>query len=231
MKIHYFQHVPFEGLGKIEMWMRSRGHQLSGTRFFAGETPGAEITACDWLVVMGGPMNIYQHRDYPWLLVEKKMIEARIEAGARVLGVCLGAQLIADVLGAKVYQNAEREIGWLPVHATPHTGDERLAFPAGKSTVFHWHGDTFDLPTGAARLASSESCVNQAFAFGTRVLGLQFHLEMGEAEIERICENCAAEITPGTFVQTRTEMLSRTPAAEPLASLLLNHLLLRMEQH
>jgi GMP synthase-like glutamine amidotransferase len=230
MKIHYFQHVPFEGLGKIEPWLRARGHQLGATRFFAGELPGPAAAACDWLVVMGGPMNIYQYRDHPWLRAEKQAIRTRLESGARVLGVCLGAQLIADVLGAKIYQNAEREIGWLPVRAAPVGGGAPPAFPDGDSLVFHWHGDTFDLPAGATRLASSEGCANQAFSVGARVLGLQFHLEMGAEEVARICENCAAELVPGRYVQNAEEILAQTPSAEKRAEQLLHRLLERMEQ-
>ncbi|EIP97539.1 GMP synthase family protein [Opitutaceae bacterium TAV1] len=228
MKIHWFQHVPFEGLGEIGPWLLARGHELSCTRFYAGELPGAEAATCDWLVVMGGPMNIYQYRDYPWLRAEKQAIRARIDAGARVLGVCLGAQLIADVLGARIYQNAEREIGWLPVRAVAGSEKEPLAFPDGESLVFHWHGDTFDLPTGATRLASSEGCVNQAFAIGSRVLGLQFHLEMGPPEVERICGECAAELTPDRYVQDAERILGQTPFAAEGAKGLLNRLLGRM---
>jgi GMP synthase-like glutamine amidotransferase len=230
MKIHWFQHVPFEGLGKIGPWLSARGHEITGTRFYAGERPGLAAAACDWLVVMGGPMNIYQYRDHPWLRVEKQAIRARLDAGARVLGVCLGAQLIADVLGAKIYQNAEREIGWLPVRATDGGEKEPLAFPGGESLVFHWHGDTFDLPAGAARLASSEGCVNQAFAVGARVLGLQFHLEMGAEEVARICEKCADELVPGRHVRGAEQILAQTPSAEPGAGRLLHRLLERMER-
>ncbi|MDR0901961.1 MAG: amidotransferase [Opitutaceae bacterium] len=230
MKIHWFQHVPFEGLGEIGPWLSARGHELACTRFYAGETPGPAAAACDWLVVMGGPMNIYQHRDHPWLRAEKQAIRARIDAGARVLGVCLGAQLIADALGARVYQNAEREIGWLPVRAAAGGEGEALAFPAGESLVFHWHGDTFDLPPGAARLASSEGCVNQAFAVGARVLGLQFHLEMGPGEVGRICEECAGELAPARDVQGAEVILAQTPSAAAGARSLLHRLLERMER-
>ncbi len=230
MKIHWFQHVPFEGPGEIGPWLRARGHGLTATRFYAGELPGPEAAACDWLVVMGGPMNIYQYRDHPWLRAEKRAIRARIDAGARVLGVCLGAQLIADVLGAKIYQNAEREIGWLPVRATAGGEKEPLAFPAGESLVFHWHGDTFDLPAGAALLASSGGCANQAFAVGARVLGLQFHLEMGPAEVARICEACGDELTPGRHVQDAATILAHAPFAAAGTKHLLHRLLERMER-
>lgn len=105
MKPHWFQHVEFEGLGLIEAWLRARGHDVSVTRWWAGEAAGADAAACECLIVMGGPMNSYKHRDYPWLVAEKVAIASAVSRGARVLGVCLGAQLIADVLGGKVVQN------------------------------------------------------------------------------------------------------------------------------
>ncbi|WP_043586996.1 type 1 glutamine amidotransferase [Geminisphaera colitermitum] len=251
MHVHWFQHVPFEGLGLIEPWLRARGHRLTVTRFYAGELPDLAASACDWLIVMGGPMNIYQYRDHPWLRDEKRAIRARIDAGARVFGVCLGAQLIADVLGGRVYQNHEREIGWFPVRAADTgkgTAPHPLSFPPGESLVFHWHGDTFDLPPGAVLLASNEACRNQAFALSlpgdgnARVLGLQFHLEMDEPAVARICQNCADELTPATsaipasppplppHVQTADVILARTPSAVPDATALLHRLLERMER-
>jgi len=119
MKIHWFQHVPFEGLGALEGWLLARGHALTCTRFHAGDAPPQSPDGFDWLIVMGGPMNVYQYRDHPWLPAEKRMICETIAAGKRVLGICLGAQLIADALGGKVYQNDEREIGWFSIRAGP----------------------------------------------------------------------------------------------------------------
>ena len=104
MKIHYFQHVPFEGLGNIEDWIKSKGHTLSSTHFFKNDTL-PQLSEIDWLIVMGGPMNVYEENLYPWLAAEKKFIAKAINEGLRVLGICLGAQLIAAALGAKVYPN------------------------------------------------------------------------------------------------------------------------------
>lgn len=198
MKVHWFQHVEIEGLGLIESWLRARRHEITVTRWWAGDTAGADAAECEWLIVMGGPMNIYQHRDFPWLVEEKAAIAAAIARGARVFGVCLGAQLIADVLGGKVLQNAEREIGWWPVRAVAADGDadERYAFPA-EMPVLHWHGDTFTLPLGARRLAASEGCAQQAFAVAARVLGLQFHLEMGAGTVEAMVKAGADELAGG----------------------------------
>lgn len=228
MKILWFQHVAFEGLGLIEPWLRARGHEIEAVRWWAGETvvPGA-AEACDWLIVMGGPMNIYQHRDHPWLMAEKAAIGSAIAAGRRVLGVCLGAQLIADVLGGKVAQNAEREIGWWPVRATG--GASRYAFPA-EATVLHWHGDTFTLPPGATRLAESEGCAQQAFAWGERVLALQFHLEMGADAVAEIAAGCADELAGGgRWVQPAERLVEGARTHGPAAEALLGRVLAAQE--
>ncbi len=232
MKVHWFQHVEFEGLGLIDPWLRARGHEVTVTRWWAGETAGADAAAAEWLIVMGGPMNIYQHRDYPWLVNEKAAIAAAVDRGVRVLGVCLGAQLIADVLGGKVMQNPEREIGWWPVRAVAATGTgtSRYAFPA-EVTVLHWHGDTFTLPPGAVRLAESEGCAQQAFAWGERVLALQFHLEMGGSAVADISSACADELAAGgRWVQAAGEITEGAYAHAQAASGLLAKLLAAQER-
>lgn len=232
MRVHWFQHVPFEGLGLIEPWLRARGHEVTVTRWWAGEVaPG--VAACDWLIVMGGPMNVYQHRDYAWLLAEKAVIAAACSAGKRVLGVCLGAQLIADVLGGKVMQNPEREIGWWPVQAATEArsgvAGGRYVFPA-ELAVLHWHGDTFTLPPGATRLAGSEACAQQAFAWGERVLGLQFHLEMGGAAVAEIATVCVDELAAGgRWVQSAETIKAGAYEHAQAASGLLAKLLAAME--
>lgn len=208
--------------------MRARGHTLSCTRFYEAEQAPANVDGFDWLVVMGGPMNIYQYRDHPWLRGEKRVIRDAVAANKRVLGICLGAQLIADALGGKVYQNAEREIGWFPVTAVPEGKGSPFAFPEATS-VLHWHGDTFSLPPGGVWLARSEGCENQAFAVGTRVLGLQFHLEMRQEDVARIAAACADELTAGRFVQSANEIVSRA-GGESDAPALLAHLLGLLEQ-
>jgi GMP synthase-like glutamine amidotransferase len=158
---------------------------------------------------MGGSMNIYQHRDYPWLVLEKEFLRRAIDAGKPILGMCLGAQLLADVLGGKVYQNPEKEIGWFPVNfvdrSTPFA-----AFPDTLS-VMHWHGDTFSLPPGARLVADSAGCPHQAFVWGDRVVGLQFHLEMGAVNVADLANVSAEDLTPGRYVQSAQELLE-TPA-------------------
>lgn len=203
MRLHYLQHVPFEGLGYIEEWARFRGIEISATRLFAGEKPPPH-NEFDWLVIMGGPMGIHDHADHPWLIDEKAFIRKTISERKRVLGICLGAQLIADALGARVYRGPQKEIGWFPIRRDE---DAPKWFPEN-ITAFHWHGDTFDIPDGAIRLASSAACENQGFIYRNRVLALQFHLESTRDSIEALIENCAGELVDGPFIQSAIQIRS-----------------------
>lgn len=207
MKIHYLQHVPFEGIASIGSWAIDNHHTLSATRFYAGDSVPS-INTIDWLVVMGGPMNIYEDEQYPWLIQEKRFIEQAIERKKIVIGICLGSQLIADVLGAKVYQGEYKEIGWFPIYKTSEAKVSPIFTPLPQQlTVFHWHGDTFDMPSGATHLAYSEGCQNQAFIYEDRVLGLQFHLEVMKESVRQIIENCSDELNGGKYIQSSQEML------------------------
>ena len=228
MKVHWFQHAPFEGLGLIEEWLVARGHTLSCTRFYADEAPPVNSGGFDWLIVMGGPMNVYQYDAHPWLSSEKHLIREAITAGKRVLGICLGAQLIADVLGGKVYRNCEREIGWFPVRAVSAGVSSAFAFP-DETPVFHWHGDTFSLPPGSLWLAESDGCAHQAFAVGKHVLGLQFHLEMTATGVSGIAQACAGELTPGRYVQPADLLILQAKLNEPASAKLLGQLLTVLE--
>jgi GMP synthase (glutamine-hydrolysing) len=207
MKIHYLQHVPFENLASIEAWAIRNQHSLSVTKFYDDDSL-PKIADIDWLVVMGGPMNIYEDDKYSWLTPEKRFIEQAITANKTVVGICLGAQLIADVLGATVYQGRYKEIGWFPIRLTKAAQDLAIfdALPP-EFTVFHWHGDTFDLPEGAIQLAYSEACQNQAFIYGQNVLALQFHLESTQESVQQIIENCANELLEGKYIQQPEQML------------------------
>lgn len=203
MNIHYLQHVHFEGLGSIATWAVQHGHEVSVTRLFSNEKL-PEVESIDWLIVMGGPMGIYDHDDYPWIVLEKAFIRQVIDAGKVVLGICLGAQLIADVLGAKVAPNAHKEIGWFPLQRST---DKLGGCIADGLNAFHWHGDTFELPQGADRIASSEVCINQGFLYGDRVVGLQFHLETTPESAVAIIANCGDELVDTPYIQTADEML------------------------
>ncbi len=207
-QLHYFQHVPFESPGIIESWAVRRGFALSATRFFDGQRP-PDMDAIDWLVVMGGPMGVADEADYPWLAEEKNAIKKALAGGKVVLGICLGAQLIAESLGAQVRPNLHTEIGWFPIRLESSILDLPIAeiFPS-QWEALHWHGDTFEIPDGGRLLASSAACRNQAFVYGDRVVGLQFHLEMDRPHARDLVRHCAAELIPADFIQTEQEILS-----------------------
>ncbi|MEP6667958.1 MAG: type 1 glutamine amidotransferase [Chthoniobacter sp.] len=213
MRIHSLEHQPAEGPAKIADWAAARGHTLARTALYAAAAPPA-LDAFDLLVIMGGGMNIYQYRDHPWLVPEKEFLRRAIDAGKPILGMCLGAQLLADVLGGKVYQNPEKEIGWFPVTFGDRTG-LFAEFPESLN-VMHWHGDTFDVPPGARLVAGSAGCPRQAFVWGDRVVGLQFHLEIGAVNVADLANVAAEDLTPGRFVQTAAQ-LTETPADLPTA--------------
>jgi GMP synthase-like glutamine amidotransferase len=170
------------------------------------DEPLPDLSSFDWLIIMGGPMNIYEHERYPWLIKEKEFIRRAIDNGKIVLGICLGAQLISDVLGGKVTRNKFREIGWFPVSLTDDGMNSRIfSVLPERFVALHWHGDTFSIPQGASRTAESEACFNQAFVLG-RAVGLQFHLESSKDSIDHLLENCADELTEGPYVQKPNEL-------------------------
>jgi GMP synthase-like glutamine amidotransferase len=212
MRIHVLQHVPFEGSAGIGAWAERQGHPVATTHLYCGDPPPA-LDVFDRLVVMGGPMGIYDEQGHTWLATEKAFLRRAVDAGKSIVGVCLGAQLLADVLGARVYRNAHREIGWFPIDLTAEGGADPVFGPLAPGlSVYHWHGDTFDLPPGAVHLARSAGCAQQAFLYGGRVLGLQCHLETTPASLAGLVEHCADEIAPGPYVQDAATMLAAGPA-------------------
>jgi GMP synthase-like glutamine amidotransferase len=227
MRIHLLQHVPFEGAGSIAAWAARHNYPLSHTTFFEAGFTLPAMDAFDALVVMGGPMGVYDEAKFPWLAAEKAFIRAAIDAGKRVLGVCLGAQLAADALGAKVTANAQKEIGWFPIHKTGVPN--QLLWDMGESqVVMHWHGDTFTLPSGALHLLKSQACENQAFLWRDQVLGLQFHLELSGEDIENLLEACGREVkVPAGFVQDRAAIREGVEPYAEAANLLLDSVLAR----
>ena len=220
MRVQVFQHVPFEALGAIEPWLAARGAKIGWTRFFADPRIPA-LDSYDWLIVMGGPMSVNDEAALPWLRDEKRAIAAAIDAGKTVLGVCLGAQLIANALGAKVTPGREREIGWFPIErvADPVTHPIARALPA-RAEVFHWHGETFELPHGALHLARSEACEVQAFVLGPRVVGLQFHLETTSESVAALVRHCPEDLGAGRYVQSSDQMLRDAARFERLHEVL-----------
>lgn len=203
MKAHILQHVPYEGLGSIAPWLESRQAKISYTRFFETDRLPAPRSV-DLIIAMGGPMSANDEQKLPWLVPEKQFIRDAILQGLPVLGVCLGAQLIAGALGANVYRNPVKEIGWFPVRAAPVPAGH-LCLPAD-CMAFHWHGETFDLPPGAVRLASSDGCKNQAFQIDRNAVGLQFHLEATPESVSELVENCRDELVPGPYIQSEREL-------------------------
>ncbi|MFV0480688.1 MAG: type 1 glutamine amidotransferase [Campylobacteraceae bacterium] len=207
MRIHYLQHVPFENPGSILLWGEQNGHTFTCTHLYKNEKLPKEEDF-DWLIIMGGPMNIYEDVLYPWLKKEKAFIKTAIEAKKVVLGICLGAQLIADVIGGKVTKNPKKEIGWFEIEFKNEAHNLPLfSFFPKKATVFHWHGDTFSLlPKNALVLASSKGCANQAFMYEKRVFGFQFHIESTKENIDSLIKYCADELIEDEFVQTPKEI-------------------------
>lgn len=205
MRLHSLQHVWFEDMGVIEKWAEERGSTVTKTALYDNETL-PQIDDFDFLVVMGGSMGVYDEIQYPWLRDEKIFIKETIARGKTVLGICLGAQIIADVLGAKVYKNKHKEIGWFKLKKC----NDSFNFIPSEFMAFHWHGDTFDLPVGAKHLALSQACINQAFSVEDgRVIGLQFHLEITQNGVERLTEQCANEIIEDKFIQNRESMINQ----------------------
>ncbi|MES2674997.1 MAG: type 1 glutamine amidotransferase [Pseudomonadota bacterium] len=210
MRIHSLQHVAFEDTGSIFQDLISQGHTLTTTHCYNGE-PAPELNEFEVLIIMGGPMGVYDEDEYPWLAAEKAFISASITAGKKVLGICLGAQLIACVLGAKVTRNTHREIGWYPITLNASALEHPIAdILADCGEVFHWHGDTFALPKGARLIASSAACTNQAYVIDEQIYAFQFHLETTRASASALIENCAEDLDNSIYVQTAEEILRDT---------------------
>ncbi len=185
-RILVFQHVPHEILGTLDPLLREAGYRIRYLNFSRQAEARPAVERYHGLVVLGGPMNCDEIGRYPHLGVETDAIRTAIDRGLPVLGICLGAQLIARALGAHVTRNPQREIGWHDVTTTADGArDPLLGHFAGTEKIFQWHGDTFGIPPGAVHLASSRSCPNQAFRYGENVYGLQFHLEVDAPLIHR----------------------------------------------
>ena len=180
MKLVALKNVEIEDLGTFREAFERRGVRVEELKAYEGELP--EPNRFDILVLLGGPMGVYEEEKYPFLKEEKELIRRALSEDKKVLGICLGAQLIADALGGKVYRGEwGKEIGWKPIYPQDHL---EILY-RDEITVFHWHGDTFELPRGAVRMASSAMYKNQAFRVGNRAVGLQFHLEVEPEGIER----------------------------------------------
>lgn len=201
--VRVWRHIAFEGLGEFEPVLLDAGATLEWVD--PAITDPATLCAGDpdLLIVLGGPIAAYDEDRYPFLGAERQVLERRLADGRPTLGICLGAQLLAKAAGARVYPSGHREIGLAPIRLTASAAQGVLAAYVGAPLAFHWHGDTFDLPTGAQHWASSALCANQAFALGNSI-GFQFH---PEAELSRIeswlvghaCELAQASIDVATL--------------------------------
>lgn len=219
-KIIVFQHVPYEPLGTMNPLFKRQGMRIKYVNF--GRDPHSVPSICgyDGIVILGGPMNVDQIDAFPNLALEVQLIQQAIDLDIPILGICLGAQLIAKALGAKVSKNSCKEIGWYDVSVSSEGREDALLnFFDGTEKIFQWHGDTFELPADATLLATGDSCANQAYRYKNNVYGFQFHLEVDKGLIERWLsvpahiEELAAlkgDIDPHEIVKQTPEYLVRS---------------------
>ena len=214
MHIHYFQHDHFEDLGFIGDWAASHRFTTSCTRLDQDPVfPAHE--SYDWLVVLGGKMGVNDAVVFPWINEELNFIRKSVQMGKVVIGICLGSQMIAAALGARVYKNTEPEMGFYPVlfNANAKTDSVFRLFPDAL-TVMHMHFDTFELPEGAISMAGSEITACQAFRYGKNVFALQFHFEVSVANAPVFIREITPELVHGRLVQQPEEMLSHIACCE-----------------
>lgn len=227
MHIIAFKHFSFDDEFALMTWAKRQGHTLqvlTPSEFAEYPAPAA----FDMLAILGGPMSVYQEERYPWLASEKRFVRETIEAGKLVLGICLGAQMLSEVLGGQVSRGAQKEIGW---HAVSRTDEQHPSFDGIPQTFvsFQWHGDTFTLPPGARRLAYSEACGEQAFAYGDLVVGLQFHLETTPACMGTMVNVWKNELVEAPYIQTADEITAQSERSE-ISHAMLSGILDRMAE-
>ncbi len=216
IRVHYLQHVKSENLGNIEGWLKKRKYKITKTLLYKNQNlPG--LNEFDWLIIMGGSMGVNEEGKYPWLKREKEFIKKSIKADKAILGICLGGQLMADCLGAKVKKNKHIEIGFYPVWLKK-AGKKSWLFKglATKLNLFHWHGDTFEIPKGCKNLAFSKACSNQAFTYGEKAAGVQFHFEYSLNYITENFKIRPKKLIKNKFVQDEKEILSQKARFEEI---------------
>ncbi|GLX71244.1 type 1 glutamine amidotransferase [Paenibacillus glycanilyticus] len=204
MNILAFRHFDFDDSSAFSEWAQWGGHELT----VVDPEVSLErewLDSTDLLLILGGPMSIYQEKEYPWLAEEKRFVKSAMDRHIKIIGICFGAQMLAELLGAKVYRHTAKEIGW---HRIERTGEEHpwLSQMPSQFHSFQWHGDTFDLPEGARLLARSEACGHQAFAYGDHVLALQFHLETSPACMEQMLTRWSGELVDSPYIQTAEQI-------------------------
>ncbi len=216
------RHVAFENLGAFERALRDRGYAIRYIDAATDDLAGLPYDEAESVFVLGGPIGAYEEALYPFLDDELRFIEKRLAAKRPIFGICLGAQLMARALGARVYPAKAKELGWAPIALT-EAGARSVLQPLGSGPVLHWHGDTFDLPHGATRLASTTICENQAFSYGANALALQFHIEAEARDLEpwyvgHTMELAAAKISVSAL-RAQSQELAPAAAARGVACL------------
>lgn len=219
MVVHVLQHVSFEGPGRIEEWAFRRGIKLKIIHMYHGDSvPAAKDV--QFLIVMGGPMSVHDVDLYPWLQAEKALLRHLLtKTRTPVLGICLGAQMLAEALGQRVYPADVYELGWHEVQLTPEAAQDRVQWPS-RLTPLHWHGETFDLPPAATLLASTPHVRNQAFRWQERALGLQFHLEATPQSALAMSTECPGDLERSVWPTTREAITQCATQSAATASLL-----------
>ncbi|WP_054025161.1 type 1 glutamine amidotransferase [Bacillus sp. FJAT-28004] len=218
MNIIAFKHFAFDDDHAFRSWTSLGGHRLDV------KDPSLEIDAkwldeMDLLVICGGPMSVYEEEKYPWLAAEKQFVQQAIQLDKKVLGICFGAQMIAELLGSPVYRNEYKEIGWHSINRTQEEHSWLSGLPE-QFISFQWHGDTFDLPQDTRLLAYSEACKVQAFAYRERVIGLQFHLETTPACMESMFAHWSSELIQAPYIQTAEQIRSQFARSEQSLTML-----------
>jgi GMP synthase-like glutamine amidotransferase len=221
------QHVPFEGPGYLTAWVESRGFVLHRAELWK-EAVFPQKDAYDGLFILGGPMNVYEVHQYPWLASEQHFIARAISERKPILGICLGAQLLAAVLGGEVSEMSSPEIGWFPVDLMS-TGRDSVLFQdfPDRFTALHWHGDRLSIPLRAIHVARSQACEEQAFVYENHVVGLQFHLELGPTNVAAMIAHCGDDVSCGQYIQSAHALencVEYVPAAQQLLFGLLDKL-------
>jgi GMP synthase-like glutamine amidotransferase len=209
MRIHSIVHAGHEGIGAIAQWIEFHGFTHTSTDIGNGDSfpsPGD----FDMLIIMGGPMSVNDRLD--WINKEKILILNSINSGKYVVGICLGAQMIASALGAKISKNEYKEIGWFPVRKSMWVSHPITNYLPLHFTTFHWHGEKFDIPEGAIRIMESEACPNQAFVYGNRTVGFQYHMEFTPEMLQIMIDKGKNELVKSVYVQTAGEIHSQLHA-------------------
>lgn len=223
MKIHCIQHVPFETPAFIQTWAEKRGHHIN-IQPINNNTEFPKQEDFDFLVVMGGPMSVHDEDQFPWLLEEKAFIQTAVRHHKYILGICLGAQILAETLGEQVIKNPQKEIGWFPISKTMDKKHKILDALPDRFTAFHWHGETFSIPENMFSIGQSEACQNQGF-FNNHILALQFHLESTRESVQSLIENCGDELVQGKYIQKIDVILKESDKYMNKSNLILESLL------